>query len=989
MRTNPASSRAVTSDVGVDVLLRDGSSVRLRRVGPEDRERIRRFFAELSQQSRYLRFFALGTPSEAMLASSLGLDLRALSLVAERGGGICAIATWGRESVDSPIAEVAFAVADGLHGNGLGTRMLERLAELARPAGIARFEAWVLPANRDMLHVFRDSGFRLTNELDQAVCHLVLDIKETPSYLDTAAARARHAATASIAPFFTPRVVAVIGASRTRGKLGGEIFQAIRDGGFTGRVVPVNPAAMEVAGVPAVPSVGAVAGPVDLAVIAVPAAQVEAVLDQCLARSIRALVVISAGFGEASDEGRAREARLVEKVRAAGARLIGPNCMGLTNTDPAISLNASFAPTMPPAGDVAFLSQSGALGLALVRYARQLDLGISTFVSIGNKADVSGNDLLQYWADDPRTRVILLYLESFGNPRNFARIARRVARQKPIVAVKAGRSGAGARAASSHTGALASDDRVVEALFEQAGVIRTRTLEELFEVATLLDHATLPPGTRVGIVSNAGGPAILAADACEAEGLAVSSLTQPTVARLREAVPAAASVTNPVDLLASASAKDYRRALSVVLQDPNVDSVIALYIPVLGDDAGEVASAIAAAAGEAREKPMLATLFDAKGVGRLGGVPCFAFPESAARALGRVARYASWRARPLGEVPELTAFDGGRIRALVDAAVARGGGWLGQPEVTAVLEAAGIALHPARLVRALPDAMAAARELGFPVALKAQGATIVHKTEIGGVRLGLRDDADIEATWSDLTGRLGSSLEGALVQSMAPDGPEMLVGAVQHPLFGPVVACGAGGVLAELIQDTLFRLTPLTDVDAAGMLDELKCVRLLRGYRGGPPADEHALKELLLRVSALVEACPAIQELDLNPVRVLSQGVAILDARLRIERPIARASRRISVRLGGRGVGRFLPSPTPSKQAMRHCQHRAVRLTHDALRDATKKQAHQRSMAMRPHDDEVGPRRPGELDDPRVRDAESHGARDPHGIDGLCGYYCL
>jgi acetyl coenzyme A synthetase (ADP forming)-like protein len=894
MSTNSASSQPAISDVGVDVLLRDGSSVRLRRVGPDDRDRIRRFFADLSQESRYFRFFGLGEPTEQMLASSLGLDLRALSLIAERGTDICAIATWGRESADSPVAEVAFAVADRLHGCGLGTRMLERLAELARPAGIARFEAWVLPANTDMLHVFRDSGFRLTNELDQAVCHLVLDLRETASYLDRATSRARHAATASIAPFFTPRVVAVVGASRARGKLGAEIFQAIRDGGFTGRVVPVNPVAREVAGVPAVPSVGAIDGPVDLAVIAVPAAQVEAVVDQCLARGIRALVVISAGFGEASDEGRAREARLVEKVRAAGARLIGPNCMGLINTDPATSLNASFAPTMPPAGDVAFLSQSGALGLALLRYARQLDLGISTFVSVGNKADVSGNDLIQYWADDPRTRVILLYLESFGNPRNFARIARRVARQKPVVAMKAGRSGTGARAASSHTGALASDDRVVEALFEQAGVIRTRTLEELFDVATLLDHATLPPGMRVGIVSNAGGPAILAADACEAEGLVVSSLAQPTVARLREVVPGAASVTNPVDLLASASAEDYRHALSLLLRDPNVDSVIALYVPVLADDAGAVASAIGAAAREAGEKPLLATFLDAQGVaGRLSGVPCFAYPESAARALGRAARYASWRARPLGQVPELSAFDGGRVRERVEAALARGGGWLGQPDVTAVLEAAGIVLQSARLARSLSEAIAASRDLRFPVALKAQGPTIVHKTEIGGVRLGLRDEAELEAAWSDLAGRLGSSLEGALVQAMAPDGPEMLVGAVQQPLFGPVVACGAGGVMAELVQDTLFRLTPLTDVDVAAMLDELKCVRLLRGYRGRPPADEQALRELLLRVSALVDACPAIQELDLNPVRVLPKGLAILDARLRVDHPTIRSSRRI------------------------------------------------------------------------------------------------
>ena len=475
--------------------------------------------------------------------------------------------------------------------------MLERLAEIARPVGIEQFEAWVHLSNRRMLAVFRDSGFTVVHHDPEAgVSRLVLDLHQTPAFLDRAASRASTAAVASLEPFFRPRVVAVVGASRSRGKIGAEIFHAITAGGFTGTVIPVNPSGCPIGASIAVPRVTAIDGPVDLAIIAVPAGQVEAVVDDCIDKGVKAIIIVTAGFSERDAAGRTSEARIVEKIRDAGIRLIGPNCMGIVQTDPAVSLNASFAPSMPPRGRVAFLSQSGALGLAILENARRLQLGISTFVSVGNKADVSGNDLVQYWAEDARTDVILLYLESFGNPRNFARIARRVGRRKPIVAVKAGRSTAGARAASSHTGAMATDDRVVDALFEQAGIIRTATLEELFDVATLLAHQPLPRGPRVAILTNAGGPGILAADACEADGLAIATLTEASMTALRDAVPHAASVANPVDLLASATAEDYRRALGVLLEDPRVDAVQILYVPVLTDRTAEIAAVMAEAA---------------------------------------------------------------------------------------------------------------------------------------------------------------------------------------------------------------------------------------------------------------------------------------------------------------------------------------------------------------------------------------------------------
>src|SRR5688572_1865482 len=452
-------------------------------------------------------------------------------------------------------------------------------------------------------------------------------------------------ATSALRAFFEPTTVAVIGASRRRGRIGSEIFHNLASR-FRGRVIPVNPCAADIDGVRAYPRIGDIAGDVDLAVIAVPATGVEATVDECIAKRVGALLVITAGFGETGDAGRAVERRLRDKVRRAGIRMIGPNCMGLLNTHPDFELNASFSPVFPPAGPIAFSSQSGALGLAILEYAEQLHLGISSFVSIGNKADVSSNDLLEYWEHDPRTRVILLYLESFGNPERFRQIARRVSRQKPIVAVKAGRSGSGARAAASHTGALAASDMVVDALFKDAGVIRTETLEELFDVAALVAHQPLPAGNRIAILTNAGGPGILAADACEELGLTVPALQASTAAELTAFLPAAASVRNPVDMLATATADDYRQAIPLLLADPGIDSLLVIFIPPLVTPSADAARAIAEASRSAN-KPVLATFFGAAGVPDiLEPVPCYTFPESAVRALTHALTHQRCRAEP-------------------------------------------------------------------------------------------------------------------------------------------------------------------------------------------------------------------------------------------------------------------------------------------------------------------------------------------------------
>lgn len=481
--------------------------------------------------------------------------------------------------------------------------MLEALATIARDHAIKTFDAYVLSDNDKMMRVFLDSGFEIRRRLDGGVFHVSLSLDRTTSYEARAAERSQSAATASMKAFFEPRSVAVVGANRERGQIGSEILHNLIAGGFTGKLFAVHPCASAIDGVPAWPTLTSIPDDIDLAVISVAAERVTAVVDDCIAKRVKAVVVISAGFGETDAAGRAREQALLEKVRAAGIRLVGPNCMGIINTNPSVRLNATFSPVAPPEGRVAFSTQSGALGLAILDYCRKLNLGISTFVSVGNKANVSGNDLIQYWAEDPRTDVILFYLESFGNPRRFGQIARRIARQKPIVAVKAGRSRAGARAASSHTGALAVSDTVVDALFRQAGIIRTGTLEELFDVATFLAHQPLPKGSRVGILTNAGGPGILAADACEANGLHLASLSEATIGELRRLLPPAASVGNPLDMLASASAEQYRRATQLLLGDEHLNSLLVIFIPPLVTKPDDVARAIVEGAAGTIERP--------------------------------------------------------------------------------------------------------------------------------------------------------------------------------------------------------------------------------------------------------------------------------------------------------------------------------------------------------------------------------------------------
>src|SRR3954470_13172079 len=679
------------SDVASDTILRDGTTVQLRAVRAEDATCVLALFGQLSERSLYYRFMSVPHVDLAQARRIVTIDYDTeMVIVAERAGTICGIAGYYRVPGHPHRAEVAFAVADAMQGRGLGTRLLESLAEIARDRGVRAFDAYVLGDNLRMMDVFLQSGFALTQGLDQGVFHVALDLEPTVSFASAAGRRSQLAAAASLRPFFEPRAIAVVGANQQRGHIGSEIFRNLRESGFTGTLIPVHPTAATVAGLTAYPRVSDIPRDVDLAVIVVRAATVAAVVDDCLAKGVKALVVISAGFGEVGADGQLLQDELVEKIRAAGVRMIGPNCMGIINTDPAFSVNATFSPIAPPEGRIAFSTQSGALGLAILEYVKRLNIGVSSFASIGNKADVSGNDLMQYWAEDPRTDVILLYLESFGNPRKFAEIARRVGRHKPIVAVKAGRSTAGARAASSHTGARATSEVLVETMLREAGVIRTRTLEELFDAATILAHQPVPGGRRVAIVTNAGGPAILAADACESHGLSVPVLDEATQTRLRAFLPATASVTNPIDMIASATPAQYQQAIEAVAADPAVDSILAIFIPPLVTQPEEVAAAIRGAA-EHISKPMLATFLGTQGLRpQLSPVPSFAFPEAAANALAHVTRYGEWLRKPVHLAEPLSGEVRAQVRAFVEPAAAPQERWLTPTECEALLDVAGI-----------------------------------------------------------------------------------------------------------------------------------------------------------------------------------------------------------------------------------------------------------------------------------------------------------
>ncbi|MHC9063354.1 bifunctional acetate--CoA ligase family protein/GNAT family N-acetyltransferase [Nitrospira sp. CMX1] len=892
------------------LIMRDGSTAAIRPAKPADATLLQQFVSRLSPESRRHRFFSESIPSaDAVAGLCDSSDPRSqLTLLVTR--------TWeGRQRViavgsywakDIHTAEVAMAVDDEFHGKGLGTLLLERLALIAIRHSFTHLWAVTHADNLAMREVFRESGFTSHEAYEGEDMEVELSLIPTETTVTRVEVRERLATTASLRPFFHPQSVAVVGASRDLKSIGYRLLDALRTNQFQGAIYPVNPYASEIAGVPVHPSIHAIPESVDLAIIAVPREHMLSVVDECAGKGIRALVVITAGFAEVGTEGAEHQKRLVGKIRQYGMRMIGPNCFGILNTDPHVQLNATFTAHFPPRGRAAMSSQSGAIGVATLAGAHRFHVGISSFVSVGNKADVSTNDLLQYWEEDPSTNVILLYMESLGNPRKFARIARRVSRRKPIVAVKAGRSQSGRRAASSHTAALAASDAAVDALFHQAGVIRAESLDELLSVAAGLSNQPLPLGRRVGIITNAGGPAVLCTDACEQYELVVPELSSHTKASLAPFLPSAAALINPVDLIASATPDQYAKGIETLLLANEIDALIILYMAVTVTDTADIARGIMSGIKNGRNagakaKPVFISWMaegdrDRTFHSQTETIPAYQLPETPALVLGKTMMYAEWRRQPTGMVPDFDDLNLAAVRTTCSTALSqRGVGWLTTDETRNVLSAMKIPVQPGGVAKTAYEAGVLARRAGYPVAVKLASHQIVHKTEIGGVQLNLRDEQAVRKAFDSIKTRLMEAnqldaMEGVLVQSMVTGGVEVMIGVTEDPLFGPLIAFGLGGIHVEILGDVQFRITPLTDRDATEMIRAIKGYRLLTGYRGQPPADLEALEETLLRISRLVEEIPEISEIDLNPIFALppGQGCRIVDARIRVVNRLTR-----------------------------------------------------------------------------------------------------
>ncbi len=889
------------------LILRDGSTAFIRLSEPSDKDALRDFFYQLSPESRKRRFFSSAKPSEALIERQCDSSnpRSRLTLIVSRivEGTSRIIATGSYAARDDTTAEVAFAVDDEFQGKGLGGLLLERLALLAARNGFTRFWALTRIENQLMLETFRRSGFPLHSKVEDECVEIDFSVAPSRDSVSRSETRDQVFTTASLLPIFRPRSIAFIGASRDTSSVGYRILEALVAGGFRGPIYAVNPNAARIASLPVYASARQIPAGTDLAIVVIPREAVLPAVDDCAAAGIRALVVITAGFADAGEEGRVLQEKLLERVRGHGMRMVGPNSMGLINAHPGIRLNASLSHSLPPHGSVAMSSQSGALGLAMLALARQRHLGVSTFVSVGNKADISGNDLLQYWQGDETTRVILLYLESFGNPRRFARIARAVSRSKPIVVVKAARRAAVEEAAGAGSAAFAEGDAPVDALFRQTGVIRAETLDEMFDLAAALDRQPLPAGRRVAILSDGGGPGILCAGACEAARLSVPPLSDSTRERLTALLPQGTRIGNPLEFAFSPSADPYARAVETLLSAPDVDALIAIHTPLDADGSAATLEAIrqGVAAGRASGgagKPVLACLVAKEDTAPpilTGGesIPTYAFPESAARVLGKVAAYAAWRAGPHGVIPDFDDIDPAAARRICGKAVEeRGAGWLSAEEAREVLTVMRLPVAAGGVARTADEAVLLARDIGFPVALKLDSRRILHKTEKGAIHLNVADEAAVRGAFGEIRRSVEAhdglgAMEGVLVAPMAENLVEVRVRMVEDPSFGPLIAFGLGGIYVEVTADVSVRVTPLTDRAAAAMVREIRGYRLLEGHRGHRPADIEAIQDILLRASRLVEEVPDIAELELSPVFAgpPGEGCRIADARIRVALP--------------------------------------------------------------------------------------------------------
>jgi acyl-CoA synthetase (NDP forming)/GNAT superfamily N-acetyltransferase len=870
-----------------DVVLSDGGTVHIRPIRPADADELVRFHDSLSARTVYFRFFTpyphLTARDVARFSQVDGVDR--VALIATLAGRMIGV---GRYDVVSPgTAEVAFTVHDDHQGRGLGSVLLEHLAENARKTGLRRFEAEVLPDNRRMLATFAEAGYRPAHNISDGVVSLLFEIQPTSSSISVRTAREHRSEAASIRRLLSPRSVVIVGAGRRSDGVGAHLVRHVLEGGFTGKVYAVNPnvpASGTIGGVPAFASLLEVPAPVDLVVVATPAEAALAVVSAAGLAGAVGVVVVSAGFAESGEEGRVRQRALVRQTRGAGMRLVGPNALGLLNTDPAVSLNASVAPRLPERGRVGFFCQSGALGGAILDRAERRGIGASTFVSAGNRADVSGNDLMQFWEDDPATDLVLLYLESIGNPRKFTRIARRLARSKPIVAVRSGRS----------TQSLPLGHRVrrtllppaaVDALFEQSGVIQTNTLAEWLDVAVILTNQPLPAGNRVAAVGNSDALGVLAQDALVAEGLVCADAS--------------------VSLRGDADVPAFYGALIAAVQDPAVDAVLAVYVPVIEAEPEPYIDALVRAAQQSA-KPVIAVLVVPGGedvqIGPAGSpVPLFGTVEDAVHALAKVWSYAQWRSVPETGVPELPDVDPAAAAKILELVLQRVPeredpaqellhAYRPTDELGSVLGAYGIEVLPATPVSTIGAAVKAARIAGFPVALSAVRPLNVRRADRAGVRLDLSNERAVRTAWAALESEVGpDQMRSMRIQAMAPRGVECRIASVEDPLFGPVVSLTAGGAVAQLMGDRTYRIPPLTEADAHAMVGSPRVAPLLDGVVG--PTGRAALEDLLVRVGRIAEDSPTLAHLVLEPVLVSAGSLVVLGATARVRHPTARTDR--------------------------------------------------------------------------------------------------
>ncbi|MGH8893827.1 MAG: GNAT family N-acetyltransferase, partial [Actinomycetes bacterium] len=852
-----------------DVVLRDGGTAHLRPIRPDDADRLKRFYARLSDETIYFRFFSLYRELSAR-------DIERFTVV-DHHDRVAMIATVGDEMIGvvryerigDDAAEVAFNIEDEHQGRGLGSVFLEHIAAAARERGLSRFVADVLPANRKMLRVFEDAGYVVDRELEDGVVRLSFDLEPTEDSIAVTHAREHRAEARSVQRLLEPSSVVVVGASRDSHTVGHTVLRHIVDAAFTGAVTAVNPHTDEVGGVPSYPTVRDVPGDVDLAVVAVPIEEIDSVVADCAAKGVRGLVVMTSGFAETGEAGAERQRRLVAMARGSGMRVLGPSSFGVVNTDETLSLNASLSPIVPARGRVAFFSQSGALGVALLDNAVRRGLGLSTFVNAGNRVDVSGNDLLQFWEEDEATEAVMLYLESIGNPRKFSRIARRLARRKPVVVVKTGR--AGGEVPHGHlVRASQAPAAAVDALFRPTGVIRVESIHQMFDVAQLVAHQPLPEGQRVAVVGNSDALEVLAVDAAEVAGLEVVS----------------AATLGP-----DAGPEEFARALAEVFGKEDVDSVVALFIPPLRTRDAEVAEVLARSSLQSG-KTVVSCFLGMPGVpealrvanGGRGSVPSYPTPEDAVRALAAVTAYARWRSTPAGHTVVPSGLDVRGARSVVEQLLGdRDEVVLDHADLARLLRCYGIDLWDTIAAGGVEAAVAAADGLGYPVALKALAPHLRHRRELGGVRLNIDDEAEMRGAYAGLRDRLGDVGPFA-VQAMAPTGVACRLATVEDPLFGPVVSFGLGGVATDLLGDRAYGVPPLTDADLSGMIRAVRAAPLLLEHAGGPPADIAALEDLLARLARLADDVPEVAALELNPVVVAPTGAAVLAATGRLAR---------------------------------------------------------------------------------------------------------